>query len=113
MITVTVKRNRWGRGGEDGLLYCSATKKMCCLGFVAREVGLTVKHIKDVGEPDTLPEKDRSKVNFLLNKKANNNAVCCRLMAVNDSAKLSDVVREEKIITLGKKVGIAFKFVDK
>jgi hypothetical protein len=36
---LTIDRAQWGVGEEGGYLYNSATKKMCCLGFLALACG--------------------------------------------------------------------------
>lgn len=123
----TVKRKRWLRGkGSDESRLLTNSNKMCCLGFYARACGLSTKQIKDQSSPENAafiytysdddyyasPEKDKVWKTKLINKYGRDTATCSSLMETNDDEDMKDSVREKKIKSLFKKLGITVKFED-
>lgn len=123
--TLTIDRKKWGRGETGGSLLDGQTKKQCCLGFFALECGFNRKNIKNVSEPQELVNRKKinkekfDKLQPLLKKDydhgdniythSKNTGI---LMEVNDSIKLTDIEREEKIIKYFKKIGVKVRFIN-
>lgn len=106
MINVIVDRSRWLRGSENSRLLRD-DGKMCCLGFVCLKLGYTEKEIKNKNTPYEL-SFDEMFGDFSTHNAQKNTVY--DLMKVNDSPNIDDKKRESKIITLGQKIGIQFKF---
>ena len=106
-LTVTVRRKDWIRGGYgDSRLLRLADQKMCCLGFAARKIGFERNQILERLEPNDLG------VNICgLARNGNNTSTANELMCANDDTLMSDKAREEKIKSLGKRIGLDFRFV--
>lgn len=114
---VTIKRSKWLRGASEAFLRNPDTGKMCCLGFLARKVGLSTRQINDKREPEDLTQCITgltkilndfvSEVPFL-----ENTNICVDLMSTNDDTTIDDKIREKQIKDLGKGIGVTFKFVE-
>ncbi len=109
---VVIKRSKWLRGDLFKSCLLNDKGEMCCLGFLARKIGFTSSEILDINQPDDLSKRiiglakpDGSK-GSLPTKTAD------ALMRINDCEYSSDEEREKKIKSLGKKIGVTFKFVD-
>lgn len=55
-MKLVISRKRWlrGEGEDESKLYRSSDRKMCCLGFYCRKLGLKVSEIKDITDPKAL-----------------------------------------------------------
>lgn len=107
----TINRKTWSRGEYNAALYRSDDRKKCCLGFYALACGLRVEDIRDKAEPTDVEEKHHSKMKPLFTKKGDQNELCYRLMAINDSQKTSDARKEKAIKNNFAKVGVEVEFV--
>jgi hypothetical protein len=122
MLKVTVKRSRWyrGQGGSDSALLREDDRKMCCLGFVCRAARLPAKDIRGRGSPAEVYTEQNHLPNSLLALVDTSSGVysvvdsidCHKMMRINDSTDFTSRKRESELKKLGKKVGIAFTFVD-
>ena len=128
----TVNRKKWhrGKGCDTSCLLNPTSGKMCCLGFYALQSGLSKKNIEKMPTPNAVRQRLNgedvySSMSFdcisepakpikwktkLISGKSNS-ATCGHLMEVNDNKDISDEVREKKITSLFKRIGIAVKFV--
>lgn len=130
MLKVTVDRTRWLRGG-NGTLLERGTGKMCCLGFVCKQVGLEDSTIQNQADPQELyqssmdfedgEETENEKTDFLRKKLgaevkllrySSNTEVCERLISTNDMANIDDSERERMLIELAEEAGIEFSFIN-
>lgn len=104
---------------------------MCCLGFLGKACGIpkssllnecvpfeAIRSLDNLGNmnkktQDKLLKKiDETPFRKLLNKKLTHTKVCNSLIKVNDSTKITNAKREEKIAHHMKKIGVQVKFVD-
>jgi len=113
-ITV-IKKSKWRRniGQNNGLLLDPKTNKMCCLGFDAIRRGCKPRDIRNHGSPEEVnPEK--ADFSGLVNRSRVNTEICRQLMRINDDdSSIDNNERQERIIKLGRKAGIEFRFVEK
>lgn len=116
MKTLIIDRARWLNAdttSDTTCLYDSATKKMCCLGFAARQLaGAKVKDIIDLSSPascETLawPE-GLAPTDYI-----GDNGVVVQLMELNDTDAKTPKVREERIAKEFAKIGIRVKYIGK
>ena len=122
-MKLTIKRDKWLRGRLNSALYDSDSKKMCCLGFFARECGLSQRAIRDIGSPSSVSfylslKKKPKKIFYRLLKDSSgyhtlvNNNLCRRLMKINDNRHTSDEEKEKQIKKNFKKIDVEVKFID-
>ncbi len=109
---VVVKRSKWLKGDVEESVLLNEKGKMCCLGFLAREAGFTPKQIRKVCQPDDLNKQIIGLTKPIGFDQLWGTRTCFALMSANDSGILTDQAREKKIKSLGKKIGVTFKFVD-
>jgi len=115
--TVTIKRSKWLRGRSESYLRNPLSGEMCCLGFLAREAGLSTRQINDKREPEDLTQCITGLTNMLddlvLERHfLSNTNTCVHLMCTNDDTSINDEAREKNIKELGKEIGVTFKFED-
>lgn len=112
MKTLTIDRKRWlcGEGSENSELYRPKDRKMCCLGFFARQIcGAKVEDIKGKDGPgDTTFEWPE----WLLQDRITTDK-CYRLMETNDVEILTTKERESKVKKMFAKKDIKTVFVGK
>lgn len=105
---LVIDRARWGTGIEGGVLYSSDTKKMCCLGFLARAYGSKVKDITNKG----FPSDGQAPEAFCIGEHGPN--VAARKAAdANDNPDGRSRDREAAIRSIFANAGIKVKFVGK
>ena len=109
MKTVIVQKKLWHTGSDNFLsaLRSSGSRRMCCLGFAAREAGC--KGITDVSYPHELPTVEFNKFRKMFPKL--NIDACYELVEINDSDLLTREEKAEKIHATGKKFGVNFVFI--
>lgn len=125
MTTFTIQRSKWDRGrcGAAVLyphpyvsLLCRKTGKMCCLGFVAIQLGLTEKDIRNEAEPDERNERHAKVLDGVLLVKENDcvaqTELTKRAIKINDHDKLSEPEREKKLSILFELHGHKLVFED-
>lgn len=113
-LTVTVRRKRWLRGGRTvSALLDVDSNKMCCLGFAARAIGVPRKLITDVLTPAGVNDFLKG-LNCVVGSGQimGNTKTANALMEKNDDGTIGNDVREKKIASLGKRIGLKFKFVN-
>ena len=81
----------------------------CCLGFVGRVC--KIRGMMGKFTPEEVPSKKWPK--GLVDKNEKDTSETIELIRANDSVLLTHSRREAKIIRLGRKAGIAFRFVGK
>lgn len=115
MLKVTVDRDRWIRGEINSRLLREGDRKMCCLGFACIAAGVPEAQILGVLTPASvkLPQSLmglKSGTGVLQNH--TNSYECSSMMIWNDRVyKSAGTWQEDKLISLGRQVGIEFKFV--
>ncbi len=119
LTNLTISRRRWLRGTQyDSHLHSPQNHKQCCLGFYMRDLGFPLAEINGRGTPSDVvthlfEDSDcRVPVPGLVKKDNRDTTLCCKLINVNDSDKITDEVREAKITKLFAKMGVKVKFVD-
>ena len=118
LFDVTVNKKRWyrGQGSEESALLCTgpgASKKMCCIGFLARACGLSAKAIRGVSTVGDLEVMARlTKAPLLMGIQHTKEESLLDAYNINDSVDMTDVVRMAKLKTIGKRLGVNFIFVD-
>jgi hypothetical protein len=124
----TIDRKTWlrGEGEDDSALLREYDNKMCCLGGIARQCGITgiVGELSPAGveedQWDKFPEPLRPlkkphtlKGVPLANKTYNDNSdLATDMMKVNDDEGISDEEREAKLKELCAPHGIELEFTD-
>ena len=105
----TVSRRRWLRGDlHDSSLHRKSDHKQCCLGFLAREAGCSLNAIKGLGTPSELKDIRLKK---LVDVNGYDTPTCDKLIEVNDDPSFSDKIREKKLKSLFKRIGVKVNFV--
>lgn len=113
-LDVVIDRSKWGvppnstaKGYEEheGVLL-DGNDMMCCLGFVGRACGITKKLLLNKGLPEAV-DSPRWPESF----GTDNYDTVLKLANTNDSPILTNPIRERRIRTLGKTLGIRFSFV--
>lgn len=107
---LVIDRARWGVGSEGGSLYDSDTRKMCCLGFLARACGSRVSDIDGLGYPprETVPDYFASKSDDV---NSDPEVGAFQAARVNDNETVTSREREKKIKEIFSARGIKVKFV--
>lgn len=102
-VDVVVDRAKWlrGEGSYDSCLLRPDDRKMCCLGFACKALGLRDDVIESVGEPCELDWEHPL-------KRANVKS----LVVANDNTDITDDAREASLIEDGQKLGLNFSFIN-
>lgn len=115
MKEFTVSRKTWlrGEGSKDSSLFRPEDKKMCCLGFLGKELcGATEEQMAGSDTPgDSDPEINWIE-GLLKNPGGYNSDAAHRLMDINDEECMDDEEREELLTKEFAKLGITVKFKD-
>lgn len=119
MKHLTIVRDRWARGGENGCsMLLNSKGAMCCLGFYAKKLGAT-EGIMDTTAPHCLvgnlrPRRRktwRERFKGLVKKGDQPTSLANELMTTNDDEFLySERDRESRIVRLFLKLGVKVKF---
>lgn len=118
-MKVIIDRTKWIRGNpaKSALL---VDGKMCCLGFHALACGYTNEQMEGVRTPMSLMSQSHVN-NYPVNmahimpmgelEKGN---TVWQLMHINDDPDIdvTDAMREQEIIELGKQIDIEFEFIN-
>lgn len=109
MTRVVVNRKQWHTRPSyiDSALRVGESRRMCCLGFAARQAGC--EGLTGVDYPDELDKEEYKKFQKAfptLNRRA-----CVALATINDDEVMTRKEKAEKITTLGQKHGVEFVFV--
>ncbi len=125
----TVIRSRWDRGFGCGRLLDSNNNKMCCLGFLCKEMGLNRASILDKGLPssalncylrsssgkkalDNLKESGRVPMKLVSYDNGYfDSQLTDRIITVNDDSNINDDARETSLKKLFARADIKIKFI--
>lgn len=107
MIKVVVDRKKWHRGKTNiGSKLLRKDRTMCCIGFLAREMGCKPRDIR--GKPVL------ASVQFMPVKyhdfAADYNDLLDTAYETNDDIQLNDKIREARLKKLGLRMGVKFTF---
>lgn len=114
-MNVTVKRSQWLRGEADSYLLRRSDNRMCCLGFVCKEMGAKDEDIASIGCPSSVrnddiiynwPDRAFGQGRGMLM------TVTSRMMQINDDRVKDDATREQQLVALGHDIGINLTFVN-
>jgi hypothetical protein len=110
--TIVVDRRKWLRGDGAGWLRDGRNRRMCCLGFAMRQIGhCSAKSLTNRGMPaDTerlVGGLTQEKNGYFIDTSFSN-----RAQKINDSDKITEKEREQKLKKLARKHGFAFKFTN-
>lgn len=107
LLKVIVNRKRWYRGqGSDYSCLLLPNNKMCCIGFLARSLGCKPREIRESTTLSTVDTEVSS--NFA---DAHDTSLSSAYY-INDDKDIKDNTRERKLITLGKRMGVQFQFIN-
>lgn len=100
--TFTISRRRWHRGREEyaSQLYVPETRKMCCLGQIARQCGCAIDDIKSLPTPDDVDHAEVFIPIGLVDDEQgyfSNKQLAEDMMEVNDNEKIDDRQREREL----------------
>jgi hypothetical protein len=106
VVQVTVDRKKWLRGEGDtySFLLRETDQKMCCIGFLAKQIGASDEEILNCS---TLNQVHTNEANAYVDANGNDLAEAYR---INDSDAYTDTNREELLVQLGKRMGVEFTF---
>lgn len=107
MLKVTVNKKRWLRGdNENSMLLRKKDNKMCCIGFLARELGCKREKIMGIGQ---LAEVDHDTASKFTSEY---DSYLIDAYETNDDPNLNDTDRIKKLREIGKNMGVRFVFKD-
>lgn len=118
LLKVVIDRAKWLRGTGNGTLLRDQPGKpdigkMCCLGFVAKAVGMSDEQITERGDISSClgskPQPESIKGLFISSDGSLNAEDL--LIKANDGVNVPAKERERTIKRLGKAAGIAFSFI--
>lgn len=118
-MKIRVSRKRWLRGVENSALL-SSNKKMCCLGFGARQCGVKARDILNKLMPGSIRPDHRTQALLdspLLTTIEFSPGSCYNSLlsegaaVINDDPKLTDRERETQLRSLFRKHGHQIVFV--
>ena len=123
MLAVTVDRSTWIRGRSEESFLLSDTGNKCCMGFASIAAGLSpddiLRRLTVAGalshfKPQSAPgDKTYTACPASLQQFVDAGDLDVdEVYEANDDADTDDATREQKLITLGARFGIAFTFVD-
>lgn len=104
-IKVTVDRKKWYRGqSHEYSKLLLDNGKMCCIGFLARELGCK-------------PKETRNQATLALVDSAHEfhdtyDDILASAYEVNDNPDITDDQREKELTRLGKKMHVLFSFTN-
>lgn len=112
----TVNRKMWGRGGKGGHSSLRNNRgKQCCLGFVGRQCGIPIFHLKNEPLPSEVLSEEQCKKwpKWFINSSTKRSTQdVYKAAALNDSKDITDKVREAKLKKLFAKHGDRIVFVN-
>lgn len=104
-LKVIVNRKRWYRGqGDEYSALLLDNNKMCCIGFLARKLGYTPKDIRNRATLYEVSNRDEFENEY--------DSTLSEAYKVNDEIMITDNKRERRLITLGKRMGVQFEFIN-
>ena len=107
MLNVAVDRNTWHRGkGLKGSRLLRPDGKKCCIGFLGIELGVCKKELLglkvlgevEVGAIETFSLKHEIRL--------------MRAYETNDDTKITEAVREARLIDIGQGMNVNFSFIN-
>jgi hypothetical protein len=118
-----VQRSKWLRGKEDGTVLLDQHGCMCCLGFVAKQCGVTDYNLLDSGLPSSMGlsegDEDAQRIGgvLLTPQRYSSSPGSWRdadlvevAVEINDSTTLTDDEREARLTALFAKHGYTLRF---
>lgn len=116
-----IDRKTWLRGDKDSFLLRKRDGKMCCLGQLSLQCGLTQDDIIHKGFLSKLSEMDKILKHPILSQLVKEDRYCTKylgstiareLMNVNDNVGICDDQRETKLIELFKEIDVEIEFIN-
>ena len=115
--TFTIERSKWLRGEDEDESYLLRPRdgKMCCLGQVGQQCGLTDDQLAN---KKALPSVQTNVSIDGLTRESKwgdglfSTDVAAEMMIVNDVVGTSDEDRESRLSELAQQAGFSLKFVD-
>lgn len=107
-----IDRTKWlrGEGSMRSFLLRADDGKMCCLGQVGEQCGLSSADMLSIQTPWALESAALARYPEWLNRPVSGDRVAA--MTVNDNEKLSDAEREAKLTALFAKHGDELEFIN-
>lgn len=115
----TIDRSKWVcfskryKLGESAML--NDIGRMCCLGHICNQAGVSKKRLAGVGNPEGVGYKDPKHIpKWLYDKDSPHKlqtATANEMIGVNDSHEYTPKQRETALIKIAKTAGITLKFV--
>lgn len=117
-MKLIIDRQKWYRGNTDGSkLLRSNDGKMCCLGFYARECGLSEEQIADKGNPASVDASamEWGSGSWLFQSADDDHGIlsadCNLLIRTNDCPAESEALREADIQAIFARHGVEVEFI--
>lgn len=109
MLTVKIDRKKWIRGGgyDQSCLLRESDKKQCCIGFLARVLGLENEEILGCNTLASTNNRTNTRARKFENRYHTNLLEAYR---VNDNSNLSELARMRTLRALGRKMQVRFVF---
>lgn len=113
-----IDRNTWLRGeySENSYLLRSSDNKMCCLGQISSQCGISNEELRDRKNPSDLIYFGidvSTKIPFLISRDSERDSdLTSRAMPINDTPLISDKEREEKLKDLFSESQIELEFIN-
>jgi hypothetical protein len=105
MTRVVINKRRWLRGDdENSMLLRKKDNKMCCIGFLARELGCKREHIAGIGHLSEVDHNTASEFTSEYDGYLN------QAYETNDDPDLTEAARIKKLREIGKNMGVRFIF---
>ena len=105
MHTVIINRKTWLRGKVDSELRKPNGKK-CCIGFLASTLGAKNKEITGVSVLADMYN------NVCLSFSSEHSTPLSEAYEANDDLNMNDREREKELRTIGKAMGVRFRFIN-
>jgi hypothetical protein len=110
-MKLIIDRKKWGRGTNDGRLLFRG--KMCCLGFLGLQCGLSENQIRGKHMPYSVfvsVKRNKSVWAKMINTIIDSTVLANDLATINDNPNTSDTQKEFKITQKFKEIGVEVKF---
>ena len=107
MHTVVINRKKWLRGEQNSKLRKPNGKK-CCIGFLATALGATNRQITNISTLEEICGSNKRYIDFNMNY----SYPLAEAYDTNDDSSINDTVREKKLRTIGKQMGVRFQFIN-
>jgi hypothetical protein len=102
---VVINKRRWLRGDDqNSMLLREKDNKMCCIGFLARELGCKRNEITGKGELSAVDNETASEFHYNWEERL------ADAYETNDDPNITEATRIRMLREIGKQMGVRFIF---